>query len=74
MRRVMVTVPWIRSMECDGYEDSLEECTAAAWRPSHECKHLEDVGVECVPFMEDGGDSVDDPRNPFSEISGREPL
>ena len=44
-------------MECDGYEDSLEECTAAAWRPSHECKHLEDVGVECVPFMDAGEDN-----------------
>ena len=68
---------WIRNVECEGDEESLEDCRTAAssWRPTQECKHLEDVGVECVPFMEDGGgDSVYDPRNPFSEISGREPL
>ena len=46
-------------MECEGDEDSLEDCRASAssWRPTQECKHLEDVGVECVPFMDEGEDN-----------------
>ena len=50
---------WIRNVECEGDEDSLEDCRASAssWRPTQECKHLEDVGVECVPFMDEGEDN-----------------
>ena len=70
---------WIRNVECEGDEDSLEDCRTAAssWRPTQECKHLEDVGVECIPFMDaeadaaGGNDRVYDPRNPFAEVSGR---
>ena len=53
---------WLRNVECEGDEESLEECRTAAaasssWpRPTQECKHLEDVGVECVPYMDAAGE------------------
>ncbi len=42
---------WIQNVACNGDERSLDECRASNdfWRPTTQCKHLEDVGIECVP-------------------------
>jgi hypothetical protein len=50
---------WIQNMECDGSEPSLEDCKAPSWKPTYRCKHLEDVGVECVPFRESNTISIE---------------
>ena len=39
---------WINNILCNGNETSLEQCPSPAWGPSYQCKHLEDVGVECL--------------------------
>ncbi len=41
---------WVQNVACSGSERSLEQCRAPAWQPTYQCKHLEDVGVECVPY------------------------
>jgi hypothetical protein len=41
---------WIQNIVCNGSEKGLAECKAPAWNPTFHCKHLEDVGVECVPM------------------------
>lgn len=43
---------WIQNIVCTGAERSLEECKAPSWQPTYQCKHLEDVGVECIPFRQ----------------------
>lgn len=40
---------WINSIVCTGDELSLRDCKSEEWRPSYKCKHLEDVGIECIP-------------------------
>lgn len=40
---------WIQTIVCNGSENSLKDCQASDWRPTMQCKHLEDVGIECVP-------------------------
>jgi hypothetical protein len=39
---------WVNNILCHGNESRLTECPAPAWGPSYQCKHLEDVGVECL--------------------------
>lgn len=39
---------WIKTMECWGNETSLLSCPAATWEPNYYCKHMEDVGIECL--------------------------
>ena len=39
---------WIRNIHCRGNEESLEQCASPEWRPTWECKHMEDVGIECL--------------------------
>ena len=41
---------WVQNVACRGTEASLQECRSPAWQPTYQCKHLEDVGVECVPY------------------------
>ena len=41
---------WINSIVCNGNEGNLRECKSADWSPSFQCKHVEDVGVECIPI------------------------
>ncbi len=41
---------WVQNVACRGGEESLEKCRSPAWQPTYQCKHLEDVGVECVPY------------------------
>ena len=40
---------WINGISCKGYEANLKDCASTEWNPSYQCKHLEDVGVECIP-------------------------
>ena len=40
---------WIQNVVCNGGESSLADCKAPDWTPTYQCKHQEDVGVECVP-------------------------
>ena len=40
---------WVHSIACHGSESSLKECRSADWAPSYHCRHLEDVGIECIP-------------------------
>ena len=40
---------WINNILCNGTETSLEECPSPAWGPTYQCKHSEDVGIECLP-------------------------
>ena len=40
---------WVYSIVCKGNERNLRECKSSDWRPSFQCKHLEDVGIECIP-------------------------
>jgi len=39
---------WIKTLECYGNESSLVNCPAATWEPNYYCKHMEDVGIECL--------------------------
>ena len=39
---------WIKTMECWGNETSLLSCPSATWEPNYYCKHMEDVGIECL--------------------------
>lgn len=55
---------WIQNIQCNGNERSLQECRAPSWQPTYQCKHLEDVGVECIPFQSSGG------SNSINTISG----
>ena len=48
---------WIQNIVCQGNERGLEECRSPAWQPTFQCKHLEDVGVECVPFRRPSDDA-----------------
>ena len=34
-------------LECNGTEGSLEYCKFAGWG-THNCRHTEDVGVDCM--------------------------
>ena len=40
---------WINSIVCNGNERNLKDCRSADWTPSFKCKHMEDVGIECIP-------------------------
>ena len=40
---------WIRNIHCKGNENSLKDCPSPEWRPVWECKHTEDVAIECLP-------------------------
>ena len=44
---------WIDRIQCTGQERSLRDCTSSEWRPSYNCKHLEDVSIECIPKQEE---------------------
>ena len=46
---------WVHNLDCRGDERTLESCKAPSWKPTFQCKHLEDVGVECVPSSEEPG-------------------
>ena len=39
---------WINNILCNGNETSLDKCPSPPWGPSYQCKHLEDVGIECL--------------------------
>jgi hypothetical protein len=40
---------WIDSIVCTGDESSLRDCKSSGWKPTFNCRHLEDVGIECIP-------------------------
>eukprot|EP00095_Tigriopus_kingsejongensis_P002017 maker-scaffold419_size176504-snap-gene-0.37 protein:Tk02017 transcript:maker-scaffold419_size176504-snap-gene-0.37-mRNA-1 annotation:"hypothetical protein DAPPUDRAFT_316225" len=48
---------WIQNVICEGEEESLAKCKAPTWTPTYQCKHQEDVGIECVPFSKDKEDA-----------------
>ena len=39
---------WVNNILCHGNESKLTDCPAPAWGPSYQCKHLEDIGIECL--------------------------
>jgi len=39
---------WLRSPGCTGNEASLAECNGL-WAPTSQCRHAEDVAIECQP-------------------------
>ena len=42
---------WIDDIQCIGTELNLKDCiTANTWQHSYNCKHLEDVNIECIPL------------------------
>ncbi|CAB4062623.1 SVH1 [Lepeophtheirus salmonis] len=59
---------WIESIQCEGTESSLKECHSSSWSPSYRCKHMEDVGLECIP-KEDSDKGIDRTRfDPFFKV------
>ncbi|XP_052276796.1 deleted in malignant brain tumors 1 protein-like isoform X2 [Dreissena polymorpha] len=41
---------WLDSLECNGYESSLSQCSHQSWG-SHDCGHSEDAGLDCYAYM-----------------------
>ncbi len=39
---------WVQNLACRGSEAHLRDCRSPPWEPTYQCKHLEDVGVECI--------------------------
>ena len=39
---------WINNILCNGTETSLQQCPSPEWGPTYQCKHSEDVGIECL--------------------------
>jgi len=40
----------MRNVDCRGSENDIEECFHSQWGIS-DCKHAEDVGVDCCKFL-----------------------
>lgn len=43
---------WLDEVDCSGSESSIGECTHSGWG-SHDCRHSEDVSINCWPNGED---------------------
>ncbi|QQP49145.1 Serine protease 79, partial [Caligus rogercresseyi] len=60
---------WIDSIRCDGTESTLKDCHSASWSPSYKCKHMEDVGMECLPKEQNEDIGLDRTRfDPFFKV------
>lgn len=43
---------WLDEVDCSGSESSIGECKHSGWG-SHDCRHSEDVSINCWPNGED---------------------